>query len=57
MGITGSVVLTSTKDIVSSVLSQKYKVLKTQGNYNNEIGLPLTILSLKDEDVMVLEME
>ena len=56
VGITGSVGKTSTKDIVASVLSQKYKVLKTQGNYNNEIGLPLTILSLKDEDVMVLEM-
>ena len=48
VGITGSVGKTSTKDIVASVLSQKYKVLKTQGNYNNEIGLPLTILSLKD---------
>lgn len=56
VGITGSVGKTSTKDIVASVLSQKYKVLKTQGNYNNEIGLPLTILSLKDEEVMVLEM-
>ena len=56
VGITGSVGKTSTKDIVASVLSQKYKVLKTQGNYNNEIGLPLTILSLKDEEIMVLEM-
>ena len=42
--------------MVASVLSQKYKVLKTQGNYNNEIGLPLTVLSLKDEEAMVLEM-
>lgn len=56
VGITGSVGKTSTKDIVASVLSQKYKVLKTKGNYNNEIGLPLTILSLKDEEIMVLEM-
>ena len=56
VAITGSVGKTSTKDMVASVLSQKYKVLKTQGNYNNEIGLPLTVLRLKDEDAMVLEM-
>lgn len=56
VAITGSVGKTSTKDIIASVLSQKYKVLKTQGNYNNEIGLPLTILRLKDEEAMVLEM-
>ena len=56
IGITGSVGKTSTKDIVASVLSYKFKVLKTEGNYNNEIGLPLTILSLKDENCLVLEM-
>lgn len=56
VAITGSVGKTSTKDMVASVLSQKYKVLKTQGNYNNEIGLPLTVLSLKDEEAMVLEV-
>lgn len=56
VAITGSVGKTSTKDMVASVLSQKYNVLKTQGNYNNEIGLPLTLLSLKDEEAMVLEM-
>lgn len=56
VAITGSVGKTSTKDMVASVLAQKYKVLKTQGNYNNEIGLPLTVLSLKDEEAMVLEM-
>lgn len=56
VAITGSVGKTSTKDMVASVISQKYKVLKTQGNYNNEIGLPLTVLNLKDEEVMVLEM-
>lgn len=56
VAITGSVGKTSTKDMVASVLSQKYKVLKTQGNYNNEIGMPLTLLSLKDEEIMVLEM-
>ena len=56
IGVTGSVGKTSTKDIIASVLEKKYKVLKTQGNYNNEIGLPLTILKLKDEEAMVLEM-
>lgn len=56
VAITGSVGKTSTKDMVASVISQKYKVLKTQGNYNNEIGLPLTVLNLKDEEIMVLEM-
>ena len=56
VGITGSVGKTSTKDLISSVMSRKYKVLKTQGNLNNQIGLPLTILSLKDEDALVVEM-
>ncbi len=56
VAITGSVGKTSTKDIVSSVLSQKYKVLKTEGNLNNDIGMPLMILKLKDEEVLVLEM-
>lgn len=56
VAITGSVGKTSTKDMVASVLTQKYKVLKTKGNYNNEIGLPLTVLSLKNEEAMVLEM-
>ncbi len=56
IAITGSVGKTSTKDMIASVVAQKYKVLKTQGNYNNEIGLPLTVLSLKDEEIMVLEM-
>lgn len=56
IAITGSVGKTSTKDMISSVLSQKYNVLKTDGNYNNHIGLPLTILKLKDHDALVLEM-
>lgn len=56
VAITGSVGKTSTKDIVSSVLSQKYKVLKTEGNLNNDIGMPLMILKLRDEEVLVLEM-
>lgn len=56
IGITGSVGKTSTKQIVSNVLEKKYKVLKTNGNQNSQLGLPLTILRLTDEDVMVLEM-
>jgi len=56
VGITGSVGKTSTKDIIASVLSKKYKVHKTEGNYNNHIGVPLTILSLKDEEALVVEM-
>ena len=55
IGITGSVGKTSTKDIVYNVVKQKYRTLKTKGNYNNEIGLPLTILQYQDEEVMVLE--
>ena len=57
VGITGSVGKTSTKEMIASVLSQKYKVLKTAGNFNNEIGLPLTIFNIRDEhQVAVLEM-
>ena len=56
VAVTGSVGKTSTKDIIASVMSMKYKVLKTQGNLNNSIGLPFTILSLKDEEAMVIEM-
>lgn len=56
VAITGSVGKTSTKDMIASVIEMKYKTLKTLGNYNNQIGLPLTILRLQDEEVMVLEM-
>ena len=56
VAITGSVGKTSTKDMISSVLETKYKVCKTKGNLNNHLGVPLTILSLKDEDVLVVEM-
>jgi UDP-N-acetylmuramoyl-tripeptide--D-alanyl-D-alanine ligase len=57
IGITGSVGKTTTKEYVSSVLAQRYHVLKSQGNYNNEIGLPLTLLDLKEEhERVVLEM-
>lgn len=57
VGITGSVGKTSTKEMIASILSEKYKVLKTLGNFNNELGLPLTVFRLRDEDeVAVLEM-
>lgn len=54
IAVTGSVGKTSTKDMIASVLSQKYKVHKTAGNYNNHIGLPLTILGLKEEHTALI---
>ncbi|MDR0963355.1 MAG: UDP-N-acetylmuramoyl-tripeptide--D-alanyl-D-alanine ligase [Clostridium sp.] len=57
IGITGSVGKTSTKECIATVLSQRYQVWKTQGNFNNEIGLPLTILGITStHEVAVLEM-
>lgn len=57
VGITGSNGKTTTKDMTSSLLSLHYKVQKTEGNFNNHIGLPLTILSLdKNTEIAVLEM-
>lgn len=57
VGITGSVGKTSTKEMIAATLGAKYKVLKTQGNFNNEVGLPLTILSIREEhEVAVVEM-
>ncbi|WP_297519151.1 UDP-N-acetylmuramoyl-tripeptide--D-alanyl-D-alanine ligase [uncultured Clostridium sp.] len=57
VGVTGSTGKTSTKDIMSSVLSTKYKVFKTKGNFNNHIGLPLMILELDSTyDIAILEM-
>ena len=57
VGITGSNGKTTTKDITADLLSLKYKVKKTEGNFNNEIGLPLTILGLEeDTEIAVLEM-
>lgn len=57
VGITGSVGKTSTKEMIASVLSQKYNVHKTAGNFNNEIGLPLTVFGLTEaHEVAVLEM-
>jgi len=57
VGITGSNGKTTTKDIVYSLLSAKAKTLKTEGNYNNHIGLPYTFLNVTDEEkFVVLEM-
>ena len=57
VGITGSVGKTSTKEMIASVIAQKYNVHKTQGNFNNEWGLPITIFGLKeDHQAAVLEM-
>ena len=57
IGITGSNGKTTTKDIAYSLLSAKAKTLKTEGNYNNHIGLPYTLLNITDEEkFVVLEM-
>jgi len=57
VGITGSVGKTSTKEFIAGVLSEKYSVLKTEGNFNNEIGVPLTLLRIRDKhEVAVVEM-
>lgn len=57
IAITGSVGKTSTKDIVYSVISKKYKAHRTIGNFNNHLGLPLTILGLQeDTEALVVEM-
>ncbi|MGI8315027.1 UDP-N-acetylmuramoyl-tripeptide--D-alanyl-D-alanine ligase [Halobacillus mangrovi] len=57
VGVTGSNGKTTTKDMVASVLSTHFKTHKTQGNFNNHIGLPLTILAMdQDTEALVLEM-
>ncbi|MFD2217035.1 UDP-N-acetylmuramoyl-tripeptide--D-alanyl-D-alanine ligase [Metabacillus endolithicus] len=57
IGITGSNGKTTTKDMVAAILETTYKVHKTQGNFNNHIGLPLTVLSMsEDTEIAVLEM-
>ncbi len=57
IGITGSVGKTSTKEYIAGVLSRRYRVLKTEGNFNNEIGVPLTLLRIRREhEIAVLEM-
>lgn len=56
VAVTGSVGKTSTRDMIGAVVASQYRTLKTEGNYNNDIGLPLTILRYRDEEAMVLEM-
>ncbi|WP_077210582.1 UDP-N-acetylmuramoyl-tripeptide--D-alanyl-D-alanine ligase [Bacillus dakarensis] len=57
VGITGSNGKTTTKDMTAALLSLQYKVQKTEGNFNNHLGLPLTILGLnEDTEIAVLEM-
>ena len=56
IGITGSSGKTTTKEMIAAVLKQKYSLLKTEGNLNNLIGLPMTILRLRNEDIALLEM-
>jgi len=57
VGITGSVGKTSTREFIAGVLSEKYNVLQTEGNYNNEIGVPLTLLRIrKEHTAAVVEM-
>ena len=57
IGVTGSVGKTTTKDMIAAVLGERYKVLKTEGNFNNMIGLPLSILRLNNSyEICVLEM-
>ena len=57
IGLTGSNGKTTTKELIASVLAEKYKVLYTQGNLNNHIGVPLTILSINSKhEVAIIEM-
>ena len=57
VGVTGSIGKTTTKDVLAALLSTSYRVHVTSGNYNNEIGMPLTILSApRDTQVLILEM-
>ena len=57
IGITGTNGKTTTKELIATVLSQKYNVLYTQGNFNNHIGVPKTLLRLTPEhDIAVIEM-
>lgn len=57
IGITGSNGKTSTKELINAVLSEKYQVLATQGNLNNHLGVPLTLLRLTDaHEIAIIEM-
>ncbi len=57
IGITGTNGKTTTKELVATVLSQKYNIIFTQGNFNNHLGVPLTLLQIKpDTEIAVVEM-
>ena len=57
IGITGTNGKTTTKELVAAVLSQKYNVLYTQGNFNNDVGVPKTLFRLtKEHEIAVIEM-
>ncbi len=57
VAITGSVGKTTTKDMIAAVLSERYRVLKTEGNKNNDVGLPLTLLRLgREHQIAVVEL-
>ncbi len=57
IGLTGSNGKTTTKELINEVLSKKYKTIATQGNLNNHIGVPLTLLSIKeDTEIAIVEM-
>ncbi len=57
IGVTGSVGKTTTKELIAQVLARRFRVLKSEGNYNNEIGVPLTLLNLRPQhEKLVVEM-
>jgi UDP-N-acetylmuramoyl-tripeptide--D-alanyl-D-alanine ligase len=56
IGITGTNGKTTTKELINAVLSKKFRTACTQGNFNNHIGVPLTILSIKNEELAIVEM-
>ena len=57
VAVTGSVGKTTTKQFIYAVLAQKYRTEKTEGNFNNLVGMPLTVLSVSpDCEALVLEM-
>lgn len=56
IAVTGSVGKTTTKELIYNMLKDDYKVLKTDKNYNGQIGLPLTVLKLNDEEILLVEM-
>lgn len=57
IGLTGSNGKTTTKELINAVLSKKYKTVSTKGNFNNHIGVPLTLLDIKqDTEIAIIEM-